>query len=80
MLSYEFILVFALLLGSVTILLQPVWEQEDKWENQKEEWEKETRMEECQSSKRLAEIRAIVWKNTCDGIETLAGWDANHYA
>lgn len=80
MLSYEFILVFALLLGSATILMQPVWDHEDKWNAQHEKWEKETHAMECETSRTLAEVRAIVWKNNCEGIETLAGWDANHYA
>ncbi len=78
--SYEFILVFSLLLSSATILMQPIWEHENKWNTRHEEWEKETHTAECETSNTLAEVRTIVWKNTCEGTETLAGWDANHYA
>lgn len=78
--SYEFILVFSLLLGSATTLMQPIHEHENKWETHHEEWENDTIVEECQQSHTLSTIRSIVWKNNCDGIETLAGWDANHYA
>jgi hypothetical protein len=80
MLAYEFILVFALLLGCAAILMQPVWEHENAWNSQQEEWEDEKQSDECQTAHTLAETRTIVWKNTCEGIETLAGWDANHYA
>lgn len=80
MISYEFILVFSLLLGSATILMQPVWEHENKWDSQREKWEEEVHSIECENSQTLSEVRSIVWKNKCEGIEALAGWDANHYA
>jgi hypothetical protein len=78
--SYEFMLVFALLLGTSIILMQPVWEHKEKWDAQQDEWKIETKEIECTAQKNSAETHSIVWKDPCLGINSPAGWDSNHYA
>lgn len=80
MLSFEFILVWTLLLGCAITLMQPIWEQNQQWEKTQEKWNVNQKEKQCQTNQLLSENRFVIWKNTCNGLETLAGWDANHYA